>query len=186
LLSGTPAGLLQSLVSSSFLCNAFRAACIQHDGKLAEGLCGPVTCCSSGPSGFDQYTSAARFQNQKGEYFFMSRRSLPLFLAIIALTTLSVSVWAKNESGDTITTNLKLTATTSVGTTKLAPGEYRVIADASKAKFELGNKVVAEVPCTLKDFSTKINQTTFVIDHDQLTEIQVSGKTKAIEFSSGQ
>jgi len=116
----------------------------------------------------------------------MSRRSLPLFLAIIALTTLSVSVWAKNESGDTITTNLKLTATTSVGTTKLAPGEYRVIADASKAKFELGNKVVAEVPCTLKDFSTKINQTTFVIDHDQLTEIQVSGKTKAIEFSSGQ
>ena len=116
----------------------------------------------------------------------MSRRSLPLFLAIIALTTLSVSVWAKNESGDTITTNLKLTTTTSVGTTKLAPGEYRVIADASKAKFEQGNKVVAEVPCTLKDFSGKINTTTFVVDHDQLTEIQVSGKTKAIEFSSGQ
>jgi hypothetical protein len=116
----------------------------------------------------------------------MPRRTLPLFLAIMALTTMSVSVWAKNDSGDTITTNLKLTATTSVGTTKLAPGEYRVIADGSKAKFEQGNKVVAEVPCTLKDVSGKINQTTFVVDHDQLTEIQVSGKTKAIEFSSGQ
>ncbi len=59
----------------------------------------------------------------------MSRRSLPLFLAIMALTTMSVSVWAKNDSGDTITT--------------------------------------------------------FVIDNNKLTEIQVSGKTKAIEFSSG-
>jgi hypothetical protein len=115
----------------------------------------------------------------------MSRRSLPIFLAIMALTTVSVSVWAKNDSGDTITTNLKLTATTTVGTTKLAPGDYKVIADGSKAKFQQGNKVVAEVPCTLKDLNGKINETTYVIDNDKLTEIQVSGKTKAIEFSSG-
>ena len=116
----------------------------------------------------------------------MSRRSLPLFLAIMALTTMSVSVWAKNDSGDTITANVKLTVTTSVGTTKLAPGNYKVIADGSKAKFEQGSKVIAEVPCTLKDFNGKINETTFVVDHDQLTEIQISGKTKAIEFSAGQ
>ena len=116
----------------------------------------------------------------------MSRRSLPLFLAIMALSAMSVTVWAKNDSGDTITTNLKLTATTNVGTTKLAPGEYKVIADGSKAKFQQGNKVVAEVPCTLKDFSGKIIDTTFVLDHDQLTEIQVAGKSKAIEFASGQ
>jgi len=99
---------------------------------------------------------------------------------------MSVSVWAKNDSGDTITTNLKLTSTTSVGTTKLAPGEYKVIADGSKAKFEQGNKVVAEVPCTLKDFSGKVNETTYVLDRDQLTEIQVAGKSKSIEFASGQ
>ncbi len=116
----------------------------------------------------------------------MSRRSLPFFLAIMALAVMSVSVWAKNDSGDTITANVKLTATTNVGTTKLAPGQYKVIADGSKAKFEQGNKVVAEVPCTLKDFSGKIIDTTFVIDHDQLTEIQVSGKSKSIEFASGQ
>jgi hypothetical protein len=103
----------------------------------------------------------------------------------MALTTMSVSVWAKNDSGDAITTNLKLTATTTVGTTQLAPGDYKVVADGSKAKFLQGSKVVAEIPCTLKDFSGKINQTTFVIDHDKLTEIQVSGKSKSIEFSSG-
>jgi hypothetical protein len=154
--------------------------------KDAEGFCGPGTCCSSCSSGFDRYTSAAQFQNQKGEHFIISRRPLPIFLAIMALTAMSVSVWAKNDSGDTITANVKLTATTTVGTTKLAPGNYKVIADGSKAKFQQGSKVVAEVPCTLKDFTGKINETTFVIDYDQLTEIQVSGKTKAIEFSSGQ
>jgi hypothetical protein len=115
----------------------------------------------------------------------MSRRLLPVVLAIMALTTMGVSVWAKNDSGDTITTNLKLTTPTTVGTTQLPAGEYKVIADASKAKFQQGNKVIAEIPCTLKDFAGKVNQTTFVIEHDKLTEIQVSGKTKAIEFSSG-
>lgn len=103
----------------------------------------------------------------------------------MALATMSVSVWAKNDAGDTITANLKLNAETTVGTTKLAPGSYKVIADGSKAKFEQGNKVVAEVPCTLKDFAGKINETTFIIDNNKLSEIQVAGKTKAIEFSSG-
>ena len=115
----------------------------------------------------------------------MSRRSLPLFLAIMALTAMSASVWAKNDSGDTITAKVKLTATTNVGTTKLAPGDYKVVADGSKAKFEQGSKVVAEVPCTLKDFSGKVNGTSLLMDHDQLTEIQVPGKTKTIDFSSG-
>ena len=115
----------------------------------------------------------------------MSRRLLPVVLAIMALTTIGVSAWAKNDSPDTITTNLKLTSNTTIGTTQLAAGEYKVIADASKAKFMQGSKVVAEVPCSLKDAGVKVNQTTFIIDHDKLTEIQVSGKSKMIEFSSG-
>jgi len=115
----------------------------------------------------------------------MSRRLLPVVLAIMALTTMGVSVWAKNDAGDSITTTLKLNTPTTVGTTQLPAGEYKVIADGTKAKFQQGNKVVAEVPCTLKDSTTKPNQTTFVIDHDKMTEIQVGGKTKTIEFSSG-
>ena len=103
----------------------------------------------------------------------------------MALSATSVSVWAKNDSGDTITANVKFTAPTTIGTTQLAPGEYKVIADGSKAKFQQGGKVVAEVPCTLKDFTGKINQPTFILDNNKLTEIQVAGKTKAIEFSSG-
>jgi hypothetical protein len=112
----------------------------------------------------------------------MSRRLFPLFLAIFAMAAMSVSLWAKNESADALTTNVKLTATTTIGSTKLAPGDYKVIVEGGKAKFEQGSKVAAEIPCTLKDFSGKINQTTFIIDNNQLTEIQVAGKNKAIDF----
>ena len=54
---------------------------------------------------------------------------------------------------------------------------------------------MAEVPATLKDFSGKRrNETTFILDNNKLTEIQVSGKSKTIgifslrnvrEFSQG-
>lgn len=100
----------------------------------------------------------------------------------MALGAMSVSLWAKNESTDALTTNVKLTATTTIGSTKLAAGEYKVVVDSGKAKFEQSNKVVAEIPCTLKDFTGKINNTTFIIDNNQLTEIQVAGKNKAIDF----
>jgi hypothetical protein len=101
----------------------------------------------------------------------------------MALATMSVSVWAKNDAGDSLSTKLKLTATTMIGSTKLAPGDYKVTVEGNKAKFEQGNKVVAEVPCTVKDSNVKINETTFILDKDQLSEIQVAGKSKAIDFS---
>src|ERR1017187_4873965 len=120
----------------------------------------------------------------------MSRRLLSILLAIllaiVTLGTMNVSVWANNDSAGTTTANIKLWTATTVGTTKLAPGEYKVTADASKATFQQGNKVVAEVPCTLKDISGKISVTTFATNHDQITEIQVAGRSKTIEFSSGQ
>jgi len=114
----------------------------------------------------------------------MSRRLLTLFIAIMAFTFVSVSARAKtkNEAGDSVSANVKLTAETTVGSTKIAAGEYKVIAEGGKARFEQGSKVVAEVPCTVKDFQGKINQTTFVIDKGQLTEIQVAGKSKTIDF----
>src|SRR5579863_8132119 len=115
----------------------------------------------------------------------MSRRLPLLFLAIMALTVTSVSVWAKNDSADALTANVKLTSAATVGSTKLAAGSYKVVVEGGKAKFEQGSKVVAEVPCTLKDFAGKINDTSLLMDHNQLTEIQIPGKTKTIDFSSG-
>lgn len=115
----------------------------------------------------------------------MSRRLFNIFLAIMALGVASVSVWAKSDSNDSITATIKITSTTTVGSTQLAPGDYKVVVEGSQAKFEKGGKVVAEVPCTLKDLNYKAPQTEFVLDNNQISEIQVSGKTKAIELSSG-
>ncbi len=106
----------------------------------------------------------------------------------MAIGVASVSVWAKakSDSGDAITATITLTATTTVGGTQLAPGQYKVVVEGNQAKFEQKSKVVAEVPCTLKDISYKPTTTEFVLDHDHISEIQVSGKTKAIEFSTAQ
>jgi len=96
---------------------------------------------------------------------------------------MSVSVSAKSDPSETITTTIKLTSTTSLGASKLAPGEYKLTVEGTQAKFMQHGKVIAEVPCTLKDLSAKAPQTSFVVDHDRISEIQVSGKIKAIEFS---
>jgi hypothetical protein len=112
----------------------------------------------------------------------MSRRLLPLIIAIMALGMMGVAARAKNEAGDSLTTNVKLTSDTTIGSAKLTAGEYKVVVDGGKAKFEQGGKVVAEIPCTVKDYQGKINQTTFIIDKGQLTEIQVAGKSKTIDF----
>lgn len=116
----------------------------------------------------------------------MSRRVLPILLAILTVSAMTVSVWAKNDSSDSITTSIKLTSAATVAGTKLAPGDYKVAVEGGKAKFEQGSKVVAEVPCTVKDLSVKLNNTTFVLDGNQISEIQVAGKQKAIEFGGQQ
>lgn len=102
----------------------------------------------------------------------------------MATAVMSVSVWAKNDAGDSLTANVKLTSSAMIGGTKLAAGEYKVTVEGGKAKFQQGSKVVAEVPCTVKDSGVKVNETTFILDKDQLSEIQVAGKNKSIDFGN--
>jgi len=113
----------------------------------------------------------------------MSRRVFPVVLAIFAIGAMTVSIWAKGDSGESITTSIKLTSAAIVAGTKLQPGDYKVTVEGNKAKFQQGNKVVAEVPCTVNDLSVKVNNTTFVLDNDKISEIQVAGKQKAIDFA---
>jgi hypothetical protein len=116
----------------------------------------------------------------------MSRRLLPFFIAAAIIAVITIPAFSKSNSTNSISVTITLAEKANVNTTTLDPGEYKVVAEGNQAKFEKDGKVVAEVPCTLKTLSTKAPQTAAAIDHDQLTEIQVSGKTEAIEFSSGQ
>jgi hypothetical protein len=112
---------------------------------------------------------------------------LPFFIAVAVITMITIPSWAKDNSSGALTARISLDSATTVNNsnTTLEPGEYRVVAEQNQAKFEKDAKVVAEVPCTLKTLSGKAAHTEFSIDQGRLLEIQVSGKTEAIEFSSG-
>ncbi len=116
----------------------------------------------------------------------MFRRFLPLFIVAAAVAVMTIPVRAKNNSSDSLTATLDLDSTATINKTTLTPGEYRVVAEGNQARFEKDGKTVAEVPCTLKTLPNKASLSEFVMDHDRLTEIQVAGKTEAIEFSTSQ
>ena len=114
-----------------------------------------------------------------------SRRIFRAFLAIIALSAMSISVWAKNDSNNTVSATIEFTKAIKVGNTELAAGVYKVTVDGNQAKFQQGKKVVAQVPCTLKDIPSAPATTGYSLDENsRLSEIQIKGSTKAIEFSS--
>jgi hypothetical protein len=114
----------------------------------------------------------------------MSRSTIPFFLVIIALAAMSLPVLAKPNTNLAIKATIDINAAMKVGSTTIAPGHYDLLVEGNQAKFEKDHKTVAEAPCTLKDLSSKAQQTEFQLNHDQLTEIQISGKTQAIEFST--
>jgi hypothetical protein len=116
----------------------------------------------------------------------MSRRLLPLFITAAMFVVIAIPSWAKSNSSGSISVTITLAEKATVNNTTLAPGDYKVIADASKATIEKDGKVVAEVPCSLKTLSSKAPQTAATVDHGRLMEILASGKTEAIEFSSDQ
>jgi hypothetical protein len=116
----------------------------------------------------------------------MSRRLFSFFFAIVVLTAVTFPVWAKTDSNASIKTTITLYSKVTLGSTSLAPGHYDVTVEGNQAKFEQGGKVVAQVPCTLKTLASKAPQTQFLADQGRMTEIQVSGKTEAIDFPAGQ
>jgi hypothetical protein len=113
-----------------------------------------------------------------------TRRTFPVFFAIILFSAMSVSVCAKNDSSGAISATITLSTPAKIGNTQLAAGEYKITAEGNQAKIEQGKKVIAQVPCTLKDLSFKPKATGFDLDKGAISEIQVEGKTKAIEFSA--
>ncbi|MGD0907306.1 MAG: hypothetical protein ABSA96_06970 [Candidatus Acidiferrales bacterium] len=115
----------------------------------------------------------------------MSRRVLQFSLAVAVLSVMSIPVLARPSSKDSLSTTISLVTAVNVGNKMIEPGEYKVVVQDNSAKFEKDGKVVAEAPCTLKTLPTKAHETAVSVDHDKLTEIQISGKTQALEFSSG-
>jgi hypothetical protein len=116
----------------------------------------------------------------------MTKRLLPFFVITAILAVMAIPSYARTNSNDSISATIDLDSKANLNKTALVPGQYKVVAQGNQSKFEKDGKIVAEVPCTLKNLSRKANHNEFFLDHDRLTEIRVSGKNQAIELSSGQ
>jgi hypothetical protein len=99
--------------------------------------------------------------------------------AILAVLALSAPVWARTKSVD-----LHLTDTTTIGTTKLQPGEYQLKVEegGNQVTVVRRGKIVAEVPCHWVQLQSKPSQSQVLFTSNQITEVDFGGDTQAAQF----
>jgi len=110
----------------------------------------------------------------------MSRRILCRELAIVVGLTLALPMWAKP-----LKKSIELYSPARVGNTALLAGQYELVLDdrTATATFEKNNKVVAEVPYQLIQIAKAPTDALVFDKKGELTEIDFSGKSQAIELT---
>jgi len=111
----------------------------------------------------------------------MSRRILYHELAIVVGLTFALPVWAKP-----LKKWIELYSPAQVGNTALLAGQYELVVDdkTAIATFEKNNKVVAEIPYQLIRIAKAPTDAMVFDKKGELTEIDFSGKSEAIEFTA--
>ena len=111
----------------------------------------------------------------------MSRRILYRELAIMVGLTLALPMWAKP-----LKKSIELFSPARVGNTALLAGQYELVVDdkTAIATFEKNNKVVAEIPYQLIRIAKAPTDAMVFDKKGELTEIDFSGKSQAIEFTA--
>ena len=99
---------------------------------------------------------------------------------------MTIPAWAKPNSEGTVKTTINLQQQVTMHNSTLTPGRYEVVVEGNQAKFKQDGKVVAEIPCTWKTLPSKSQYSAVLVKNNQITEIDFSGKTQAINFSSEQ
>jgi hypothetical protein len=108
----------------------------------------------------------------------MSRRILYRELAIIVGLTFALPMWAKP-----LKKSIELYSPARVGNKALLAGQYELIVGDKTATFEKNNKVVAEIPYQLIRIAKASTDALVFDEKGELTEIDFSGKSEAIEFT---
>ena len=115
-------------------------------------------------------------------------RNLVRFALLALALTLSVSAFAKDQSG-----SITLYQDASINGTKLPAGEYKIEYDVdgnnAQVKFIKSGKEVATASGQLKTLTTKPGTTQVVLDNSgntrTISEIDFRGRDTAISFASG-
>jgi hypothetical protein len=111
----------------------------------------------------------------------MSSRILYRELALVVGLALALPMWAKP-----LKKPIELYSPARVGNTALLAGQYELIVDdkIAIATFEKNNKVVAEIPYQLIRIAKAPTDAMVFDKKGELTEIDFSGKSQAIEFTA--
>jgi hypothetical protein len=103
------------------------------------------------------------------------------YLGGLAALFLALPVWAHTD-----TSNFQIDQPVQVGKTELQPGNYVIRANEGGNTLDIlrGGAMVAEVPCRWVELAKKSSDNEFATnDNHKVTEIQFSGRTKAIQLS---
>jgi len=108
----------------------------------------------------------------------MPGRMLSRELAIVMGLTLATPLWAKP-----LKKTIELYSPARVGNTALLAGQYELILNEKVVTFERNNKVVGEIPYQWKQIAKSRTDAMVFDEKGELTEIDFSGKSQAIEFT---
>jgi hypothetical protein len=101
-------------------------------------------------------------------------------LTAVALLGLAIPVWAHADSAD-----LTVIQPTTIGTTQLKPGDYKVEVDPNATQLKVidqdNGRTVAEAPCQWIQLQNKPRQTEVLTNNNQVIEIDFGGKTEAVK-----
>jgi hypothetical protein len=102
-------------------------------------------------------------------------------LAVLAMLALAAPVFAKSVSQ-----TIALTQPAKIGDASLKPGNYKFVADlnSDQVRVEHNGKLVASLVGKTVNLNNKSPYNAVVFNGRRIHEIQISGKTQAIELPS--
>ena len=108
------------------------------------------------------------------------RYSAKQFLGGLAILFLVFPVWARPDK--TYTAEWDASQTTKIGNTQIKPGIYKIEARENQNTLDIvrDGKVVAQTPCHWIHLAKKATDTEVDTNHNQIVEVEFSGKTEAI------
>lgn len=114
----------------------------------------------------------------------MSRIALYRLLASVLALALAVSVLvtpaSAKETKAIAKASITLPSPLTLAGTKLAAGNYQLIADESKVTIKKDGKVVAEANAQWMDGQGKASDTSLVTEGDNIREIRFGGKSRYV------
>ena len=107
----------------------------------------------------------------------MTRSMMLRSLCVLVVLALALPALAKPFS-----TMITVTQKSTIGSLTLEPGDYKLVADDSKAKIMKGKKVLGEVSCQWTEGTQKAYVDTLIYTGDKISELRLGGKTRILKF----